>query len=108
MYAVDWNPDSSKEPPRGTQGGKEKERQPSSPFSTWRGAASCQAGIKLPSAAHPPLLTAAAETSCQMSANQKTFVLHYKNQWLTAAHVVFSVVNLSSAQYCLRMATRSS
>lgn len=65
-------------------------------------------GIKLPSATHPPLLSAAAEASCQTPPNQKTFVLRYKKQWLTAAHVVSSVVNLSSARYCLHMATRPS
>lgn len=41
-----------------------------------------------------------------MSANRETFVLHYKNQWLTAAHAVSSVVNLSSVLYCLHRATR--
>lgn len=61
---------------------------------------------RLPSAACTPLLPASAEATCQTPANRKTFVLYYKNQWLTAAHVVSSVVNLSSALYCLHMATR--
>lgn len=37
----------------------------------------------------------------------KTFVSHYKNRCLTAAHGVSSVVNLSLVRYCLHMATRS-
>lgn len=36
----------------------------------------------------------------------KTFVSCYRNQWLTAAPVVSSVVNLSSMLYCLHMTTR--
>lgn len=108
MYAVDRNPASSEEPLRGRGGGREKKRCPSAPSSARRGTACCQVGIKLPSAAHPPLLTAAAEASCQTPAHWKTFVLRYKTQWLTAAHVVSSVVNLSSAWYCLHMATRLS
>lgn len=58
-------------------------------------------------ASHPhSLLPASTEAACQMPANRETFVLYYKNQWLTAAHVVSSVVNLSSVLYCLHMATR--
>ena len=36
-----------------------------------------------------------------------TFVSHYRKEDETAAHVVSSAVNLSSAQHCLHMATRS-
>lgn len=36
----------------------------------------------------------------------KIFESCYGKQWLTAAHVVSSVVNLSSVLYCLHMATR--
>lgn len=79
-----------------------------SPFLGTAWDSTLPSGHKAATAAHPPLLTAAAEASCQTPAHWKTFVLRYKNQWLTAAHVVSSVVNLSSAWYCLHMATRLS